>query len=92
MKFRQILRALAKDYTGRGKLLEVLKRNKHRLTERDFWALEYTYFERLGLENVAKKLNCSVSQYQVELKHAIGKLEILVDDATFREMIKIIEK
>ena len=92
MDFRQVLRGLAKSYNGRAKLLEIIKRNKNKLTERSFWVLEYTYFERLGIDNVAKKLNCSVSQYQVELKHAIGKLDLLVDDMTFREIIGIIEK
>ena len=91
MEFRKVIRGLAKTYSGRAKVLEIIKRNKHRLSERDFWVLEYTYFERLGSANVASKMGCSVSQYQIELKQAIGKLEMLIDDTTFRELVKLSE-
>jgi len=43
MQFKQILRALGKTNKGRVKLREILFKNRRRMTEREFWNLEYTY-------------------------------------------------
>lgn len=90
MQLRQILRALGKKPLGKAKVLEILKSAKPKLTEREFWLLEYTYYERLSVFNICDKLNISSSYYQHLMNTALGKLEIIIDDATLRQMIEII--
>lgn len=90
MQFRQILRALGKTLKGRVKLREILFRHRHRMTDREFWILEYTYLERLSTFNVADKLGVSSTQYHSVLNIALSKFEILIDDNTLREIIEII--
>ncbi len=90
MQFRQILRALRKTNKGRAKLREILFKNRHRMTEREFWILEYTYLEKLSTFNVSDKLGLSSSQYHSVLNAALAKFEVLIDDITLREIIEII--
>lgn len=90
MQFRQILRALGKTHKGRAKLREVLFKHRHRIAEREFWILEYTYLERLSTFNVSEKLGLSNSHYYTVLNSALAKFEILIDDVTLREIIEMI--
>lgn len=90
MQFRQILRALGKTFKGRAKLREILFKHRHRMTEREFWLLEYTYIERLSTFNVADKLGLSCGHYHCVLNSALAKFEVLIDDVTLREIIEMI--
>lgn len=88
MQFRQILRALGKTLKGKVKLREILFRNRHRLTEREFWILEYTYLEKLSTYNIADKMGLSNSHYHNVLNMALTKFEALMSDS---EKLQIIE-
>jgi len=90
MQLRQILRAAGKKPQGKAKILEILKSAKPKLNEREFWLLEYTYYEKLSVFNICDKLNLSSSYYQHLMNTALGKLSIIIDDATLREIIEII--
>ncbi len=90
MQFRQILKALRKTNKGRAKLREILFKNRHRMTEREFWILEYTYLERLSTFNVSDKLGLSNSHYHNVLNIALSKFETLIDDVTMREIVEMI--
>lgn len=90
MQFRQILRALGKTLKGKVKLREILYQNRHKMTEREFWILEYTYLEKLSTFNVSDKLGLSNSHYYCVLNTALGKFEGLINDTTLREIIEII--
>lgn len=90
MQFRQILRALGKTLQGRTKLREILFKCRHKMNDREFWILEYTYLEKLSTFNVSDKLGLSNSHYHCVLNAALGKFEGLIDDTTLREIIEII--
>lgn len=90
MQFRQILRALGKNLKGKVKLREILFRHRHKLTEREFWILEYTYLEKLSTYNVADKLGLSCGHYHAVLNNALAKFEVLIDDCTLREIVEMI--
>ena len=90
MQLRQILRALGKKTQGKAKILEILKAAKPKLNEREYWLLEYTYYEKLSVFNICDKLNLSSSYYQHLMNTALGKLSVIIDDTTLREMIEII--
>lgn len=90
MQFRQILRALGKSSKGKIKLREILFKNRHRMQEREFWILQYTYLEKLSTYNVADKLGFASTQYHTVLNTALAKLEVLVDDITLREIVELI--
>lgn len=90
MQFRQILRALGKTTRGKTKLREILFKQRHRMNEREFWILEYTYLEKLSTYNVADKLGLSCGHYHAVLNSALAKFEVLIDDVTLREIIEMI--
>mgnify|MGYP003294933520 CR=1 FL=1 len=90
MQLRQILRALGKTTKGKVKLREILFRQRHRLLEREFWILEYTYLEKLSVENVREKLALSSSHYHNVLNMALSKFETLIDDNTMRSIIELL--
>lgn len=90
MQFRQILRALGKTLKGKVKLREILFRNRHRLSEREFWILEYTYLEKLSTYNVSDKLGLSNSHYHNVLNTALTKFETLISDTEKLEIIETI--
>lgn len=90
MQFRQILRALGKTYKGKAKLREILFKQRHRMVEREFWILEYTYLEKLSVFNVCDKLGLSNSHYHNVLNQALARFETLIDDNVLREIIEII--
>lgn len=90
MQFRQILRALGKKPKGKVKLRSILFKNRHRLSERDYWLIAYTYLERLSNENVADKLNLSISYFYTQLNIALAKFETLIDDKEMREIIEML--
>lgn len=90
MQFRQILRALGKTLKGRVKLRELLFRNRHRMTDREFWILEYTYLEKLSTFNVSEKLGLSSSHYHNVLNMALTKFETLISDAEMREIVEML--
>lgn len=90
MQFRQILRALGKSPKGKVKLRETLFRNRHKMTEREFWILEYTYLEKLSTYNVSDKLGLSNSHYHNVLNMALTKLEALISDSEKLEIVEIL--
>lgn len=90
MQFRQILRALGKTTRGKTKLREILFRQRHRMSEREFWILEYTYLEKLSTYNVSDKLGLSNSHYHNVLNNALTKFETLISDTEKLEIIEII--
>lgn len=90
MQFRQILRALGKNLNGRVKLREKLFKNRHRMTDREFWILEYTYIEKLSTINVADKLGLSRSHYHNLINSALTKFETLLNDTEIREIVEMI--
>lgn len=90
MQFRQILRALGKSLKGKVKLREILFKNRHRMTEREFWILEYTYLEKLSTFNVSDKLGLSNSHYHNVLNTALTKLETLISDTEKLEIIEML--
>lgn len=90
MQFRQILRALGKTPKGKAKLREILYKYRHKMTNREFWLLEYTYINRLPTFDVSDKLGLSSSHYHCVLNAALGKFEGLIDDTTLRGIVEII--
>ncbi|MCM1338951.1 MAG: hypothetical protein NC191_04710 [Muribaculaceae bacterium] len=90
MQFRQILRALGKTPTGRAKIREKLLKCRHRLLEREFWILEYIYYEKLSTYNVSDKLNLSTSHFHNVLNQALSKFETLITDAEMREIVEML--
>lgn len=90
MQFRQILRALGKTFQGRTKLREILFKNRHRMTDREFWILEYTYLEKLSTLNVSDKLGLSSSHYHNILNLSLTKFETLINDAEMREIVEML--
>lgn len=90
MQFRQILRTLGKKPKGRNKLREILFRHRHKMTDREFWILEYTYVERLSTFNVSDKLSLSSSHYHNILNSALAKFETLIDNTTLRDIVEIL--
>lgn len=90
MQFRQILRALGKKPQGKVKLRSILFKNRHRLSEREYWIIAYTYLERLSNENVADKLNLSISHFYTNLNIALTRLETLIDDKEMREIVEML--
>lgn len=90
MQFRQISRALGKTLKGRTKLREILFKNRHRMNEREFWILEYTYLEKLSTYNVSDKLGLSNSHYHNVLNMALTKFEALMPDSEKLEIIEML--
>lgn len=90
MQFRQILRALGKTPKGKAKLREILFRRRHKMTDRDFWIIQYTYLEKLSTFNVSNKLGLSNSHYHNVLNSALAKFETLISDIEIREIIEMI--
>lgn len=90
MQFRQILRALGKTFKGRAKLREILFKNRHKMSDREFWILEYRYLEKLSIFNVADKLGLSNSHYHNVLNAALSKFETLINDVEMREIIEML--
>lgn len=90
MQFRQILRTLGKKTQGKVKLRSILFKNRHRLSEREYWIITYTYLERLSNENVADKLNLSISHFYSNLNIALTRLETLIGDKEMREIIEML--
>ena len=90
MNIRQVLKCLRKTYKGKAKVREVLDKLKSKLSARDCDIIQYAYIEKLSNLNVADKIGLSVSQYQAVLNTTIAKLELLIDDKTFREMVELI--
>lgn len=90
MQFRQILRALGKKPEGKVKLRELLFKNRQRLTEREYWIIEFIYLKRLSIENVANKFNLSKGYFHSVLNIALTRFETLIDDKEMREIIETI--
>lgn len=90
MKFRQILRALGKTPKGCSKLCELLHKRRHKLQEREFLVLDYTYLKKLSTFNIAGSMGISCSHYQNILNLALSKFEMLISDIEMREIIEII--
>ena len=90
MQLRQILRGLSKTYRGRTKVREILSRYKSRLTKNEYWLIEYTYVEEQPIHDVCELLGFSKTLYHSVLNTALSKLEILIDDVTHREIIKVL--
>ena len=90
MQLRQILRGLSKTYKGRTKLRELLARYKRRLSNNEYWLIEYTYIKEEPVNHTCELLGFSKSLYHSVLNTALSKLEILIDDATMRELIKVL--
>ena len=89
MELRQILRGLSKTYKGRTKIRELLARHKHRLTNSEYWLIEYTYIKEESVYQTCELLGFSKTLYHTTLNRALSKLDILIDDATMRDLIKI---
>lgn len=89
MHLRKILRALGKTPKGKVKLREILFKQRYRLAERELQLLEYTYLEKLSVENIVEKLSLSNSHYFNLINMALSKLEALIDDATMREIVDL---
>lgn len=90
MEFRQILRALGKSTKGKVKLRQILFKNRHKMTDREFWIIEYTYLEKLSTFNVSDKLGISLSHYHNVLNLALIKLETLISDSEKLEIVEFI--
>ena len=90
MQLRQILRGLSKTYKGRTKIRELLARYKAKLTDNEFWVINYTYAQEESITNVCELLGLSKTLYHNVLNTSLSKLEILIDDATLREIIKVL--
>lgn len=90
MNFRQILRVLCKNNKGKVTLRELLFKNRHRLTERDYLIIELVYLKRLSNENVADKLNLSISHFYTNFNIALTRLETLIDDKEMREIVEML--
>lgn len=78
MRFRQILRALGKTEKGKAKLSALLYENKHKLNNREYWLLKYTYVEQLSRDTVAGKFALSTSHYHNAMNNALTRFETLV--------------
>ncbi len=89
MKFRQILRALGKTEKGKAKLSALLCENKHKLNNREYWLLKYTYVEQLSSVTVADKLALSRSHYHNLMNNALTRFETLVGINGLLELIKL---
>lgn len=87
MQFRQILRALGKTPKGKIKLREILYKNRHRITTREFNILEYTYLHKMPTFDVSEKIGLASTQYHSALNIALAKFEMLIDDGTLREIV-----
>ena len=90
MQLRQILRGLSKTYRGRTKVRELLARYKARLSKNEYWVIQYTYAEEEPISHVCELLGFSKSLYHNTLNTALSRLEILIDDSTLREIIKVL--
>ena len=91
MNLRQVLKCLRKTYKGKAKVREILEKYKSKLATRDCDIIQYAYIEKLSNLNVADKIGLSVSHYQAVLNTTLAKLELLIDDKTFREMTELIK-
>lgn len=91
MQLRQILRALGRTAEGKAKILDVIKRRRNKLGDEFFWILYYAYYKRLPIDSIKEKLIYSRSDYHNKRKTALECLDILIDDATYREMTKMVE-
>lgn len=89
MKFRQILRALGKTEKGKAKLSAILYENKHRMSEREYWLLKYTYVEQLSSITVADKFALSRSHYHNLMNSALTRFETLVGINGLLEFVKL---
>lgn len=89
MRFRQILRALGKTENGKAKLSALLYENKHRMSERDYWLIKYTYIEQLSSITVAGKFAFSRSNYHNVMNSALSRFETLVGINGLLELIKL---
>lgn len=90
MQLRQILRRLGSKYSGKDKIRELLDKKLYRLKQRDYDILAYAYIEKLSVENISIKLGFSESHYHNVLNIALEKLEALISDSEYRELIGII--
>ncbi|MCM1339777.1 MAG: DUF1492 domain-containing protein [Muribaculaceae bacterium] len=90
MQFRQILRTLGKTPKGKVKLREILYKNRHRMTAREFNILEFTYINQLSTLDVSDKIGLATTQYHNVLNTALAKLEVLIDNITLREIVEIL--
>ena len=90
MQLRQILRGLSKTYKGRTQIRVLLAKYKAKLSRHEFWIIDYTYANEDPIPYACEKLGFSKSMYHNVLNTALSKLEILIDDATMREIIKIL--
>lgn len=86
MQLCQILKALSKHMKGKEKIREVLYKYKSRMTDIDFWLLEYVFLEQLSPENIQNKFAMAESTYYQAKKIALGKLEALLTDKEFKEL------
>lgn len=90
MQLRQIFRGLSKTYKGRTKVRELLARYKAKLTDNEYWVINYTYAQDEPINHVCELLGFSKSLYHNTLNTSLSRLEILIDDATLREIIKVL--
>lgn len=90
MQLRQIFRGLSKTYRGRTKVRELLARYKNKLSNNEYWIIQYTYAEEQAITYVCELLGFSKTLYHNTLNTALSRLEILIDDATLREIIKVL--
>lgn len=91
MDLRQVLKCLRKTYKGKAKVREILEKYRNKLSKRDCDIIQYAYIEKLSNLNVADKIGLSVSQYQAVLNTTLAKLDLLIDDKTFREMVELVK-
>lgn len=90
MELRQILRGLSRTYNGRTKIRELLARHKYKLTNSEYWLIEYTYIKEESVYQTCELLGFSKTLYHTTLNRALSKLDILIDDTTMRDLIKIL--
>lgn len=90
MLFRQILRALGKTPEGKVKLRKILNENRNRMTDREFWLIEYTYLKRLSTLNISDKLGLSRSHYQNLMNSTLAKFEAFIDKNTLLELVQML--
>lgn len=88
MQLRQILMRLRKTYKGKAKVREILERKKRKLQELDYDILKYAYIDKFAVENICSKLGFSESRYHNMLNVALGKLEALLEDREFKELVE----
>lgn len=86
---RQILKGLGKTEDGTKKREEIILKYRHRLPQFDFELLFYTYIKTRTRANISMKVGIAESTYYSKIDKALARLEMLITDYEFRELIRL---